>query len=179
LNNKTIILDMDGVLADFVGGVRELFGMPDDWTPKEYEFIEGMGMTPQQFWTRISNRPDFFYNLEPIHDGLYLARRLITEGFDVAVATSPPLDPRAAKDKIQWIGTHLPELSRDFFITPRKELLSMSGRILIDDCDANCEKWRERGGTAFLAKQSYSQSGLTFQQILARILHKENTQAND
>lgn len=40
----------------------------------------------------------------------------------------------------------------------------------MDDCDANCEKWQERGGAAYLVKQSYSPDGFTFQEILENIL---------
>ena len=59
-----IFLDCDGVLADFDGGARKVFGMH----PAEFECRLGH----QRFWAKLVSAPDFFANLELLPNAMEL-----------------------------------------------------------------------------------------------------------
>lgn len=79
----TILYDMDGVLADFDGAVRELFEIPDIVKSTDYNYAIAYLMerdnlskrkTLNKFWTTIKDCPDFWLNLKPIDKGIRLLK---------------------------------------------------------------------------------------------------------
>ena len=65
---KTIIFDVDGVLADFVWGFSSLAGCKPPWTVQQHkaswDFNEVMDrVTWKETWAKVMNDPLFWYNL--------------------------------------------------------------------------------------------------------------------
>jgi 5'(3')-deoxyribonucleotidase len=115
---KRIFVDMDGVLVDFEGFMREHSLSAAD----------------------VKALPGAFHLMKPIPGALEGVRSLIGMGHEVWIATKPPTGvPHAYAGKAAWILEHLSELKRKIVMTHNKGLLC--GDYLIDDRPhkANCE----------------------------------------
>lgn len=119
-----LFLDMDGVLADFMGAVTN---HPD--------YVDGVPL----------DSFDVFENLNPIDGAIESVRKIIESGkYDVFVlSTAPWGSPKAWMDKRLWIEKHLPELKKRLILTHYKDLCcGSSSDIIIDDRIVNgVERW--------------------------------------
>jgi FMN phosphatase YigB (HAD superfamily) len=146
-----VILDLDGVLADFDGGVCALFGAD----PPVHEHAgaainEAIGVSRAQMWARIDRAGRRFWEdlvPTPFADELDQLARSYGSLF---VATSPSLSPSSAAGKIRWIQKRYGRNFRDFAIIPRKDLLAAADRVLVDDTERHVSAFREAGGKAIL-----------------------------
>lgn len=135
-----MMLDMDGVLADFerhaYDGAREL-GCTFD--------IAGLHEQTSKYCTdHIPNRrerkvartmiesPGFFETLPVMPGAIEGARELIAAGIDVWVCTKPlETNPTCRDAKGAWLRRYLPELEHKLIIAPDKSIIV--GDILLDD----------------------------------------------
>jgi 5'-nucleotidase len=118
-----IFVDMDGVVANF-DKAKKAKGLTSD----EYKVLPGA-----------------YLDLEPMPDALDSLRQLMSENYEVWLATKPPTGiAHAYADKAAWVFKHIPELSRRLIITPDKGLLGDGNDWLIDDNPqkANCSKFK-------------------------------------
>lgn len=106
-----ILIDMDGVLADFLGKAEQM-GL----TPNEAELKEG-----------------FFENLPLIKDAWWGVDELRSLCHDLYICTTAPWDnPRAWMEKRIWIEKRFGNLfNRKIIMTHQKSMIN--GDILIDD----------------------------------------------
>jgi len=144
----TIYVDMDGVLADFVGGVLRLSESelrPEDVT--DYDLYSVLGVSVAEFWKRIDQRGALWWaELDPYPWAAYLWQ-MAREAGDAYVLSTPSQSPSSSSGKVMWIDRHLPQRDRRrYILAPDKTPLARRGAILIDDRPANCESWRRRGG---------------------------------
>lgn len=165
-----ILVDMDGVLADFVGGVRDLFGFNEPWPIGAYDVPTAFGITPQEMWEAIDNEFDFWLNLEPLPWLDELLRML--EGCDWWISTSPSLDPLCAAQKIEWVYRFIGPNFRRYMIGPDKFLMANDETVLIDDSDSNYDKFTDAGGFAVLFPQPWN---MNHHLTDRRILHTRET----
>lgn len=157
MNRPVILLDMDGVISNFVDEVIATFGWDmkhDDYTSWAYH--QQMGLSDERFWARIDS--EFWGRIRPYP----WARRLVSEMRDmgeVIFATSPSLDPESLSAKVRWLRKHelMYQKWNEFMIGPHKHLMAKPGVILIDDSDANVAKFRAAGGTAILFPQPWNE----------------------
>ena len=123
---KTLLIDMDGVLADFGKKVNEI-DLDDTismYFKKSPDEIEGV-----------------FRDLEPLKNAVKSVIKLHESGkYDLFIATTAPWNnPSSFSDKRIWIEEHFGEIfKKKMFITHRKDLLI--GDYLIDDRLANGAK---------------------------------------
>lgn len=149
-----IYFDMDGVLADFDWGVKNLLGMPC--------YAQGDRKKPHRFddqlFTAIRECGDFYLRLPPIEDGVRLfehAVRLCGPS-NVAILTGIPRPerniPEAADNKRAWCEKCLP-CQVEVIAVPRREKPDYARSrddVLIDDFAANIKEWEKAGGTGVL-----------------------------
>ena len=153
---KTIFLDVDEVLAQWVAATIKLLGAsPDEvysrWdalAPRPWDLCEAIPCNSWQMWDAIHSRGAAFWEeIEPFpwaHD-LYERCAAVAP---VVLLTSPSRDPSSFSGKSAWIRYHFPGC--DFLIGSCKHRVAHPGAVLIDDSPKNCEAFREAGGHAIL-----------------------------
>lgn len=118
-----VFVDMDGVIVDFDGYVKE------------------KGLEASQ----LKLVPGTYAELKPFPDAFEGLRMLEDLGLEVWIATKPPTGAaHAYAEKAEWIIKNLPHLKRRIIITHDKGLLGDEGDFLIDDrpWKANCVQFK-------------------------------------
>ena len=146
---EKIFFDMDGVLADFNRGVRELCGMEPapqgpDWKPG----------ADDPMWEGIKKVDRFYAQLEPVPGSIELYRRLRDKyGDRVQILTGIPKPKRqlftSGEDKTSWAHRLMDEdlIVNIVFREEKPKYCTGKGCILIDDFDENIRDWTACGGT--------------------------------
>lgn len=159
--SQIILLDVDGVLADFVGATLNLLGRQEVFVDR-WNFHEQLGMTANELWKKIDAAGhEFWANIPRLpwaHDVLNLLTIHGLGGFvsDVILCTSPSLSDGCNSGKVAWIRKNFPEFSRRFMITPCKYLLR-GDFILIDDHDVNVKSFPD-GQRTILFPQPWNEN---------------------
>jgi 5'(3')-deoxyribonucleotidase len=87
---------------------------------------------------------------------LHLAARLVGQE-NVCIATSPTKCPESLAGKLDWIHRVMPPwMHRQYAITPRKHLLARPDALLIDDVEANIERFEAGGGRGVLVPRPWN-----------------------
>jgi len=153
MNGKpTVYLDMDGVLADFFGGVEKLYGV-SHWKELTSDKTKDL---KKEVINRITGT-DFFATLPKFEtaDALIDMVKNFTGG-KFSINTSPLRGDHANSGKYKkvWISNNI-EQPDDIVVTAQKETYatdkaSGTPNILIDDRPVNIERWRNAGGYGIL-----------------------------
>jgi hypothetical protein len=138
----TVYLDMDGVIADFFGGVEKMFGVKH-W--KELTSIKSKGQLKDEVINRIVGS-DFFSTLPkfPTADQLIALIKSATGG-KFSILTSPLIGDHenSATQKKIWINKNI-EKPDEVIVSGRKEKWAKqkdgTPNILIDDRPVNIER---------------------------------------
>lgn len=148
-----IYFDMDGVVADFDRGVRELCGLP---------VIPYSEMTEEQddkMWAVIKTVGHFYDKLEPIPGAIELFRAVYDKYRDrCEILTGIPKAKRgiltAGDDKIAWAHRLLaPGVAVNIvYAQDKPDFCKGVDCILIDDLESNIRAWENCGGTGILHK---------------------------
>lgn len=143
-----IFLDMDGVVVDFLGGLCKCFHRDLTSMPTGIYDLPTLLNLP---WEKIDGEVDcyeFWYGLRPMPHAKEILELLRTVG-DVVILSSPwPQSTTSHRAKLDWCNDKLGVPYSDVILTPHKHLLAAPGRVLVDDCLANCTTWSELGGHA-------------------------------
>ena len=150
-NVKPIVyLDMDGVIADFFGGVERLYGV-DHWKQLTSDKTKDLR---QDVIDRIAGT-DFFAHLPKFSsaDTLIEMIKKFTSG-QYSILTSPLRGDteNSGYYKKVWIGKNIVKPD-EIIVTGRKETYATKNgvpNILIDDRPINIEKWQSKGGYGIL-----------------------------
>lgn len=137
-----IYVDIDGVLADFYGGVRKLTG-------KEFS---------KESYSEIEKVDQFFYNLDILPEAKrYMCSLVFNTNVQILGAIPLPTGKliSAQRDKVEWIHTNIsPSLQvnivQDWSF--KKYFCSGDHDILIDDSERNVKDWTDSGGYSILHK---------------------------
>ena len=146
-----IYFDMDGVLADFGRGIRELCGMEPSVQGSPDKRHDDM------MFDAIRKVDHFYMKLKPLDEVVSIFEELNDEfGKKIEVLSAIPKPERgilhAREDKIDWIREYVSD-DAVVNIVLRKEKRDYAkgkGYILIDDTERNIEEWEEAGGTGIL-----------------------------
>lgn len=153
-----LLLDMDGVLVDFVRGAFKEHGKEIPYGEMVWDFDQiFFPGQPELFWEPMGFQ--FWSELPWMPNGKELFVALAkTYGYEnITLTTSPSRTVGSIEGKIQWIRNHLPpEMHRRFNVTPVKEECASPNRILLDDSGPNCEKFLAEGGKVVLIPQPWN-----------------------
>jgi hypothetical protein len=112
---------------------------------------------PAHFWTAITRTAWAECPASEIFPWvLHLAARLVGQE-NVCIATSPTKCPESLAGKLDWIHRVMPPwMHRQYAITPRKHLLARPDALLIDDVEANIERFEAGGGRGVLVPRPWN-----------------------
>lgn len=148
-----ILFDMDGVISQFVRGALRLHNSTLDHSDiTGWAMYEKMGLTEPALYAPMGY--DFWSSLDCYSDGFELLGKLLGER--LGLLSSPVLTPGCTDGKRAWVKRHLPDLLPRTFIGTDKSLFAHENAILIDDSDANVEKFRLAGGRAVLVPRPWN-----------------------
>lgn len=144
---------MDGVLADFDRGVKELASIePLDQATKT-------DADDDKMWEAIKEVSNFYDKLELMPGALEMFNTL-SEKYDVEILSGIPKPKRgiltAGEDKANWahrlLSVDLPV--NIVYREEKKNYVTGPDCILIDDLEKNIREWNECGGTGILYKSA-------------------------
>ena len=158
---KTALLDVDGPLADFTGGVyalvRQISGvdLQDTDFPSGWNFLDELEVTIRKkggalpYLTKAQviagiGEKGFCEKLTPV-PGARMAVERLRSRYDVVFVTSPWHSlPNWMYERTRWLVEHMGARPRDILHCSRKELVR--GTFLLDDSPEHVRKWAEVQG---------------------------------
>lgn len=149
----TLLVDMDEVLADFVGGACRVHGWTRDgleavWPPGRWSIVEPMGLAEVEFWRPINAAGETFWtDLDQTPDASRVVDLLLRCcGCDWFVVSSPSFSPSSYSGKVRWLKQFLGDGWCRLVLTNHKHLLARPDTVLIDDSEENIARFRQAGG---------------------------------
>lgn len=156
-----IVLDVDGVLADFVGGALRIVNSLTPYNTFARHHVtewEIESLLPEQarwaFRAQL-NRPGFAAGLRPLGSEVLYARALQAWGHDVVIATSPlETSPTWVAERNEWVGWHLGGVE----IYHTHDKTGVRGDIFVDDKPEHVRAWQAANpkGMAYLFDAPYN-----------------------
>lgn len=155
---RTIFLDVDEVLADWVSALLRLLGRDPaevhaQWSalsPRPWDVTEVLGVSGNAMWREIDEAgAGFWHDVEPFpwcHELFALCRSTAP----TYLLTTPSLHPSSLAGKLAWMQQHFGRDFRDYLVGPAKHACARPDALLIDDSPKNCRVFTEHGGHALL-----------------------------
>lgn len=152
---KRIYFDMDGVLADFDRGVRELCGIEP---VNQAQRVPG---SDRLLWERIRETEHFYDRLELMPGAKEMFDTVYGRyGTRCEILTGIPKPKRgivsAGEDKVNWVRRLLSEeiVVHIVYREEKPDYCLGADCILIDDLEKNIENWERAGGTGILHRSA-------------------------
>ena len=160
-SNFTVLLDMDGVLVNFVDGICRALGKPNPYQDGrgagEWDIGSLLGVSEEEFWAPCGEA-SFWSDLEWMPGGraiLKMVERQVGRT-SVFLLTSPSLSPESWSGKAEWVSKHMPDYRLRVLMGLCKHLCAKPGQILVDDADHNIEAFTAAGGQAVLVPRMWN-----------------------
>ena len=149
---QTVYLDMDGVLADFFGGVEKMYGV-EHWKQLTNDKTKDL---KKEVIDRITGT-DFFATLpkfESADELINMVKKFTGGKFSINTSPLRGDHENSGKYKKVWISNNI-EQPDEIIVTGRKESYakdkaSGTPNILIDDRPVNIQRWQGAGGYGIL-----------------------------
>jgi len=157
-----ILLDMDGVLSQFVEASCRFFGTTEEelikkWPKNEYDTDKVLNVSNAEFWEKINGAGQKFWSEMPEYPWAKTLYEGCKKYGDVYFLTSPSDQPCSPAGKLEWIHRFTGNnKARNFLIGPPKFLCANMDHVLIDDSDKNCNAFAMAGGRTILFPQPWN-----------------------
>ena len=144
-----IYFDMDGVIADFNRGVKELLGMQPR---KQNDYLVEYN---DRLFDAMREYKNFYAQLKPIEGSIEIVNEL-RKLYNVEILTGIPKPEKgvveASDNKMEWIKKYFDE---DLIVhtvqrEDKQKYCKGKSYILIDDYEKNILQWMQNGGTGIL-----------------------------
>ena len=143
---KTIFIDMDGVLVDFIKGVSEMIGKPltaDDKGHTEYDERK-QELTDKRLFRNLPPMVDYHELIGYVkHTGL---------PWEILTAAGKINRQTVVYDKNEWIKQYVDPfvVTTCTYSGTQKGAFAEKGSVLIDDRQVNIDAWEANGGIGIL-----------------------------
>lgn len=168
-------LDMDGVIADFVGAIHKAHGREycysDPSVRGRFEIEEIWGISTNEFWSTDSY--EFWDGVQPTPEAEGIVS-LVSDRFgvdNVAILTAPSDGPGCVPGKRAWMRRYFPQFHKRmiFCAAGAKAFLAGDGRYLIDDRDKNIVDFQKSGGSAILVPRHWNTEHAIADQVVGTL----------
>lgn len=158
-------LDMDGVIADFVGALCKIHGRETPYSQPEslgkFDTEKLWGISAEEFWAPVKkNSLEFWEGIEKTPEADEIVKLAVLEfGIEnVCILTAPSSDHGSVPGKRAWIARHYPCFSKRilFATASAKQFCAGRGKYLIDDKDSNVDEFDTAGGTGILVPRPWN-----------------------
>jgi hypothetical protein len=138
--NYQIYCDMDGVLADFEGGYKELTGidLQNEFKPEGEKFWDPISKAGIGFWAGLKWMPDG----QQLWD--YIKK------YNPSLLSAPSKEDSSRIGKSVWVKKRMPGTKLILRSADRKKEFASPNSILIDDMKKNIDSWEAAGGIGIL-----------------------------
>lgn len=158
-----ILLDVDGVICDFVGAAISLHGLDPvkvlaNYPLGEWDIAKVLGVSQTDFWKRIDAAGEDWWATLPEYPWADELISLVGANDDWVFATSPSRFHGSASGKVRWMQRKFGSHFRKYMLGEHKHLLAKPGAILIDDNQLTCEKFDRHEGSAILFPRPWNNS---------------------
>ncbi len=155
-----VLLDMDGLIADWTKSVAELMCVDYDnliknWPEGIYDTAEALGVSDSDMWKEIDKNRTFWEDIEPYPYAQKFVKDLKSK-YNVFICSSPSRSPRCIESKLRWLDKYKFGFGRNFVFTPQKYLLANPNTVLIDDLNKNTDKFSSHGGKIITFPQPWN-----------------------
>lgn len=147
---KKLLLDMDGVIVDFIRGVIEYHKLDIAYEDVLLDISKQSRMDPRDFYEPLSE--EFWTSLKWTPDGGKILSGILdfVDVSQICLCTAPLMTKGCAQGKINWIEQNLPVFRRQYLIGTAKQFAASPTTLLVDDSPRNCSEFAEAGGAYFL-----------------------------
>ena len=152
---KTVYLDLDGVLVDFVSGINKCMGISENTVASIRNWWEKYDIPFEQVNSYCTI--DFWQNLAWLSNGKEILSAVLDKFSqpNIFLLTTPMPNSGSWTGKFKWVQKHLPLFTKQLIITMApKALFAGSDILLIDDYDKNIEEFITAGGKGCLVPRS-------------------------
>lgn len=165
-----ILLDMDGVLADFYGYAMKLHGIETWPAPSKRGVDQLLGISRDEFWNLTYGLDaNFWLNIEPYPYAREFVDLLSKLPLTTLYVLSRPTNHgRCHQHKFEWIKKYFPELTENVMLARDKSLCARSNHLLIDDDEDNTIPFQIHGGKSLLFPQIWNSGQTPFTQKMVR-----------
>lgn len=159
-----VILDLDGVFADFLKGQHDAHGL--EYGIANYPYPQGLWdmFSPEEYpisWATADEKSttEFWENLPWMEDSFRLLceiqQRVRLE--DQAILTCPMMNEGSYPGKARWVRKNIKNLYTSLIMTKLPKWRNAHDKaLLIDDADKNVDAFREHGGSAILVPRPWN-----------------------
>jgi len=174
INN--ILLDQDGVLADFFTPAFEALkrktkkeiSREDYIKTKNFDMAEVFEITRDEFWATVDT-PGTFEKLDAFPWAGALVD-FLKRFAPITIASSPSPSDNCVSEKLFWLRKHLGISHKDCIFGGKKYLMARPDALLIDDAPEHVFKFIEAGGKAVLIPSNWNTPNLSYNMILETII---------
>jgi len=167
-----ILLDMDGVVCDWVGAACKAFNrdpqeVVGSWLSGTFGIEIGLGITREKLWETLDAVGEKFW-AEDIKEYPWSCQfySACCKLGPVCFLTSPSTHVVSCAGKIRWLRQFTKdEKFREYVLTSHKHLLAKPINVLIDDDDEKVSSFRSAGGKAILFPQQWNSRFLDYQTL--------------
>lgn len=147
MSAPVVLVDMDGVVAEWVAGVltEAAWKLERHWSADErpeaptasqvteFNINHCFAGAQLEAVKMAMAEPDLYADLKPVPGAAEALHGMVAQGLEVFLCSSPDLDnPTCASDKLEWVERHLGrELAARTILT--KDKTAVLGDLLIDD----------------------------------------------
>lgn len=155
-----ILVDVDGVLADFVGGALEFINalLGADCVYGDVRHWEMERLLPPEMRAAFAwhvQQPGFCRRLRPLRNELHYVRELQRLGHELVVVTSPwKTCATWIPERTAWVREYLGDVE----LHHTHDKASVPGDVLIDDKPSHVQAWQQAhpNGSAYLFVAPYN-----------------------
>jgi len=156
-----ILLDMDGVVTDFLSRAMALHDAEDilqQWPSDASDAPEALGLSKEAFWKPIDALGPQFWETLPTYSWSIELVETLKRVAPVTILTNPGNQSTSCvAGKVQWLKDQLPGVP--YLIGPEKHLCAKQGAVLIDDRVKNVASFAAAGGQTILFPQPWNTKG--------------------